>query len=446
MRWFTIRARFARPSERRVVHRRRCGVAAALMVVLGLLSTSVGAVEASGSPPPVADDPKVVSDWNAVAFDTIIVDAGKANAEAFMWFAFEQAAVYNAVVGITRQYELYNWNSRGPRRASPQAAAAVAAHDVLLEYFPASQARLDDALAASLAEVPDGQAKRQGIRYGERAADRLIELRDDDGRFAPITFDVPPAPGVWRPTPPAFAPFFDPWMAQMRPLLLDSPSQFRPGPPPALTSQTYTEDFNEVKAVGSATSTVRTPEQTATALFIAPSTFPLVSSSLRDLAARHQLDISDSARMFAAVAMSGADAAITAWDSKLEYGYWRPVTAIQLADTDGNPDTVPDAGWLPLIATPPYPDYTSGLTTFMGAVTRALSGTLGLGEDRIDVNITVGPTTRHYEFASQLNQDAIDARVWSGIHFRTADVVGNETGTQVGDWALDNYFQPTHTR
>ena len=176
----------------------------------------------------------------------------------------------------------------------------MAAHDVLLEYFPGSQARLDTALAASLAEIPDGHAKKQGIHYGERAADRLIELRADDGRFAPITFDVPPAPGVWRPTPPAFAPFFDPWMAQMQPLLLESPSQFRPGPPPALTSQQYTEDFNEVKAVGSETSTVRTQEQTDTARFIAPSTFPLLSSSLRDLAARHQLDISDSARLFAA--------------------------------------------------------------------------------------------------------------------------------------------------
>ena len=445
MRWVTIRSRFFRPSQRGVVRHRRRGLAAALVAV-ALLSASVGGVEASGSPPRAAADPKVVSDWNAVAFDTIIVDAGKANAEAFMWFAFEQAAVYNAVVGITRRYELYNWNARGPRGASPQAAAAVAAHDVLLEYFPASQGRLDTALAASLAEIPDGHAKKQGIRYGERAADRLIELRVDDGRFAPITFDVPPAPGVWRPTPPAFAPFFDPWIAQMRPLLLDSPSQFRPGPPPALTSQTYTEDFNEVKEVGSATSTVRTPEQTATALFIAPSTFQLVSSSLRDLAARHRLDISDSARLFAAVDMSAADAAITSWDSKLEFGYWRPVTAIQLADTDDNPQTLPDPGWLPLIATPPYPDYTSGLNTLVGAVTRALSGILELGGGRIDVNITVAGVTRHYEFATELNRDAIDARVWSGIHFRTADVVGIETGTQVGDWALDNYFQPTHKR
>jgi hypothetical protein len=443
MRWVTVRSRHTRTSERRVLNHRRRGLVAAL-VAAALLSTSVGSIEASASPPQAAADPKVVSDWNAVAFDTIIVDAGKMNAEAFMWFAFEQAAVYNAVVGITRRYELYNWDVRGPRAASPQAAAAVAAHDVLLEYFPASQVRLDTALATSLGEIPDGDAKDQGIRYGERAADRLIELRVDDGRFAPVTFDVPLAPGVWRPTPPAFAPFFDPWMARLRPLLLDSPSQFRPGPPPALTSQTYTEDFNEVKAVGSLTSTVRTPDQAATAAFIAGSTFPLVSSSLRDLAARHQLDISDSARLFAAIDMSAADAVITSWDSKLEFGYWRPVTAIRLADTDGNPDTVQDPTWLPLLATPPYPEYASGLTAIMGAVTRALTGILG--GDRIDVKITVGGTTRTYELASQLSQDAIDARVWSGIHFRTADVVGNEMGTQVGDWALDNYFEPTHKR
>lgn len=343
MRRFTDRSGLISRSRREVVHRRRRGMAAAL-VVAALLATSVssvGSVGAAGSPPRGAADPQVISDWNAVAYDTIIVDAGKQNAEAFMWFAFEQAAVYNAVVGITRQYELYNWNSRGPRGASPQAAAAVAAHDVLLEYFPASQGKLDTALAASLAEVPDGPPKDQGIRYGERAADRLIDLREDDGRFAPITFDVPPAAGVWRPTPPAFAPFFDPWMAQVEPLLLDSPSQFRPGPPPALTSATYTEDFNEVKDVGSLTSTVRTPEQTATARFIALSVFQLVSSSMQDLAARYELDISDSARLFAAVDMSAADGLIASWDAKLEFGFWRPITAIQLADTDGNPETGP---------------------------------------------------------------------------------------------------------
>ena len=436
-----IGSRRPRPLSRLGVRHRRRGITTAASVTL--LAMSLVGVEASASSQQAADDPSVISDWNTVAFETITIDAGKANVEGFIWLAFEQAAVYNAVVGITGQYELYNWNVRGPRGASPQAAAAVAAHDVLLEYFPGSQGRLHTALAKSLGEIPDGPQKMQGIRYGERAADRLIELREDDGRFAPITFDVPPAPGVWRPTPPAFAPFFDPWISQLRPLLIDSPSQFRPGPPPAMTSQAYTDDFNEVKAVGSATSTVRTADQTTTARFIAGSTLPLVTSSLRDLAARHQLDISDSARLFGAVAMSAADAAITSWDAKYTFGLWRPITAIQLADTDDNPNTAPDPTWVPLLATPPYPDYTSGLTSLVGAITRTLSGTLELGGGRIDVNITVAGVTRHYEFASLLNQDAIDARVWSGIHFRTADLVGSAIGTEVGDWALDNYFQPT---
>src|SRR5215211_101842 len=142
MRWVTFRSRAARTSRRRVVYHRRRGLAAAF-VVAALLATSVGSIEASGSPPQAAADPKVISDWNATAFDTIIVDAGKANAEGFIWFAFEQAAVYNDVVGITRRYELYNWNARGPRGASPQAAAAVAAHDVLLESSPTYNDTLD---------------------------------------------------------------------------------------------------------------------------------------------------------------------------------------------------------------------------------------------------------------------------------------------------------------
>ena len=162
MRSLTIGSRFPRSRCRSAVRYRRRGRAAAV-VALAVLSTTFGSVDASAKPVQAAADPKVIGDWNAIAFDTIIVDAGKANAEAFIWLAFEQAAVYNAVVGITRRYELYNWNARGPRGASPQAAAAVAAHDVLLEYFPASQVRLDTALAGSLAEIPDGPAKQQGI-------------------------------------------------------------------------------------------------------------------------------------------------------------------------------------------------------------------------------------------------------------------------------------------
>jgi hypothetical protein len=424
--------------------RLRRGIAAALVTAAALLATTLagvapGAVR-SGS---VAADPAVINDWNAVAVATIVTDAGKANAEAFLWYAFEQAAVYNAVVGITRRYEPYKWHARGPKGASPQAAAATAAYRVLLTYFPASQARLDAAYAASLGQIPEGEAKQAGIRFGERAAAHLVELRTHDGRGAPISFTVPPAPGVWRPTPPGFAPFFDPWLAQVRPLLLRSTSQFRPAGPPALTSRRYTREFNEVKTFGSKTESLRTPLQTETALFFSDIGVVPLQAALRDLVTRHGFDISERARLFAAVDMSVADGIGVSWDSKLHFGFWRPITAIQLADTDGNPATIADEDWEPLIVTPPYPDYTSGLTTVVGAYSRAL--TRVLGTRRIDLNITsaAAGVTRHYEFAGPLNRDAVDARVWSGIHFRTADVVGNRMGKKVGDWALDHYFKPT---
>lgn len=339
---------------------------------------------------------------------TIVTDAGKANIEAFLGYGFEQAAVHNAVVGITRRYELYRWDVWGPRHASPEAAAAAAAHRVLLTYFPASRARLDAQLTESLERVPDGRAERDGVRYGQRAADRIVELRADDGRGADVPYDVPPAPGVWRPTPPAFAPFFAPWLARVDPLVLRSPRQLRPGGPPALTSARYTAEFAEVRDHGARTGSLRTPEQTETALFFSDTAIAQFQAALRDLAARRGMDISDSARLFAAVDTSLADASIVAWDAKLRYALWRPVTAIALADQDGNPATAPVPGWEPLIPTPPYPDYTSGLTSLVGALSRSVSRLLGGG--RVDLGITSvaagppgAPLTRHYERASGLN-------------------------------------------
>ncbi len=198
-----------------------------LVAGLGTTGTAVASPDA---------DPAVIRDWNATAVATIVVDAGKANAEAFMWFGFVQAAVYNAVEGITRDYELYKWRKHGLRSASPEAAAAQAAHDVLLHYFPASQVRLDTQLATSLAGVTDGAAEQQGIAYGRASAAHFIKQRLNDGRNAPITFDQAPAKGVWRPTPPTETPFLVPWLSQVKPLMMTSSTQFRPGRPPALTS------------------------------------------------------------------------------------------------------------------------------------------------------------------------------------------------------------------
>jgi hypothetical protein len=386
----------------------------------------------------------VITDWNATAVTTIVTEAGINNATTTHWFAVEQAAVYNAVVGITRKYDLYKWHAHAARGASPEAAAAAAAYRILSNYFPASQLNLDKAYAASLLKIPDGRAEDRGVKFGERAATRIIKLRMNDGWNAPIAFTQPPAAGVWRPTPPAFLPMLAPWLGHVRPFLLKSSSQFSPRRPPALTSAKYTREFNEVKAIGSLTSTLRTPEQTETAKFISGIFFAPFQSSLRDLVTRHHLDISKSARLFAAVDMSMADAAGGAWYSKLHFPLWRPITAIQLADTDGNPATVADPTWVPLLVTPPYADYVSGFNALAGSSTRALTHVLGTS--RIDLNITssVTGTTRHYEWASQFTSDGVDGRIWAGIHFRTADVAAIKMGRQVADYALDHYFQRRH--
>ena len=182
-----------------------------------------------------AADANVINDWNATAVDVIITDAGTGAAEAFLYLGFVQAAVYNAVVGITRRYDLYKSNAQPRPTASPQAAAAAAAHRVLMTYFghvPAAVTRLTDAYAASIGALPDDPSTTQGIQYGRQAAERFIALRAEDGRYGPNTFDKAPAPGVWRPTPPANAPFFAKFLCETTPLMIDSPSQFRPAPRP----------------------------------------------------------------------------------------------------------------------------------------------------------------------------------------------------------------------
>ncbi|MEU2516774.1 vanadium-dependent haloperoxidase [Streptomyces syringium] len=359
-----------------------------------------------------------------------------------IWHSFVSAAMYNAVVGIQGRYAPYRWNACGPRSASPAAAAAAAAHRVLLTYFPASKFRLETAYSASLAKIPDGRAKTQGLAFGERAARHIITSREGDGRFEPVAFTIPPAPGVWRPTPPLYKPFDSAWMGQLRPMLLASPDQFRPSGPPELTSARYAKDVNEVKAFGRKSGSHRSAEQTDTALFFTGALN--IQEAMGDYAARHRFGIAETARLLAAANTVAADAVITAWDSKLHYGSWRPVTAIHLADTDGNPKTVADHAWEPLTNTPAHPDYLSGHATWGGALMRTLTEILGT--PRVDLHITSEAThsTRHYEYADQYNRDVINARIWGGIHSRTASTIGNHTGQRLAAWALTHYFQPLH--
>jgi hypothetical protein len=413
-------------------------VAVLSLTSLGVASTATAATTAA------AGDATVISDWNALALTTFSNDPAKLPQETPLYMGFVQAAVYDAVVGIDGRYEPYRFHARAPHGASAQAAAVAAAHKVLLTYSPYAQATVDAAYATSLAQIPDGKAKTRGVAFGTLAADNLIAMRTNDGRNAPVFFTRPPAPGVWRPASPAFLPMAVPWMGGVKPLLVRSGAQFgEPGPPPALTSARYTRDFNEVKALGSATSAVRTPEQTSTALFFSGNAAAQFNAALQDQIAVRHLDIVDAARMFAAVDMSEADAIISVWDAKYLYGFWRPITAINLADTDGNPRTIADPTWTPLLTTPPYPDYVSGYSGLTGAFTVALADALDTRHLQLTLISTAVPgAVRNYDTGRSLRDDVVNARVWLGIHFRIADTRGVAMGQRVADWALDHYFGP----
>jgi hypothetical protein len=418
------------PSTPTRAHRSVRRAVLALLAVALVAATPVSAAQPAGDA-----DPAVIRDWNAVAAATI-----PGNPAAFLNYSLVHIAMYNAVVGITGEYELYEWNAKGPQKASPEAAAAVAAHRILTTNFPAAAPTLDAALATSLAGVADGVRKDQGIRYGLRAADHIIALRASDGRGAAVTVPVADAAGEWRPTPPNNGPFALPWLGGVTPLVLDSLSQLDPGPPPAIGTDLYRAELAEVRDLGASNSATRTMEQTTTARYFADVPFGPMEAGLRDLLFRSGLDISDSARLMAATNASIADAIGTVWNLKLKYMWWRPITAIHEIHDDGDPATVPDTTWTALIPTPPYPDWPSGLCAVVSALSTSLERLTG----QVDLNL-VSPSQglRHWDSKAVFDQTAVDARVWSGIHFRTADEVSIDIGTDTANWTVDRYFAPT---
>jgi hypothetical protein len=409
-------------------------------LAVALLLTTLAAAPAAAAPalPP---DASVASEWNEIAVGTFVADPNRRIPDSILYVGFVHAAVYDAVVGVRGRYTPYTFDRRAPHGASAQAAAVAAAHRILVTYEPYAQATLDARYAGSLSRIPDGRAKTTGVAYGNRVADHLVALRAHDGRDAPVQFTKPPAPGVWRPTPPQLAPFLDPWLGGVTPLLIRSATQFGPAPPPALTSARYTRDFAEVKAVGAKNSTVRTPDQTATATFYSGSSFVQFNALMRDQATVRGLDIVDAARLFAAGAMSAADGAIATWHAKYGYGLWRPITAVNLADTDGNPATDADPAWEPWLVNPPYPDYVSGYNAYAATVTRALERVLRTRRLNLTVISSATPEIRHYETGEALRQDVVNVRVWQGIHFRFADLAAKDLGARIADWATDHYFQ-----
>ena len=393
---------------------------------------------------PTSLDPAVVVAWNQIAVTTLAADASKLPPETIIYMGLVQAAVYDAVVGVEGGFRPYLFSLRAPRGTSAQAAAVAAAHQVLVTYSPYATTSLDAAYATSLASIPDGWAKTAGIAFGNAVAQYLIAVRSNDGRNAPVLFTQPPAPGVWRPTPPALLPMFDPWLGGVTTFLVRSATQFGPRrPPPALTSKEYTRDFNEVKAYGSATSAARTPTQTATAKFFSGNALVQFNAALCDQVTVRHLGIVRAARMFAAIDMTVADTIISVWHATYLYGFWRPITAINLADTDGNPATAADPTWTPFVATPAYPDYVSGYNGFTAAFSAGLEELFGTRHLHLTLTSTAVPDVRTYDSGAQLRSDVVNARIWLGIHFRFADTAARQMGVSLARWALDRNFQPT---
>ena len=300
-----------------------------------------------------------VTDWNHVMLVATLTSPVTPAPVATRVAAIVQAAVFDAVNGIDRHYDPVHVPPAGPPGASKRAAAVQAAYATLVNLFPGQKMTFDLQRAASLAAITEtNDAVQQGLAWGQKVADQIWAWRSQDG-FA----NVPPPylggtqPGEWRPTPPAMAPGLVPQLATVTPWVIQSPFQFRTAGPPAMTSDQYTADFNEVKSMGSSTNSGRTADQTLFAKFWQAGNPPdYWDPVVISLAAQHQFSMSRTARLLALVNLGMADAAIGCWDAKYTYSFWRPITAIQLGDTDGNDATTSDSSWTPLIVTPPFPE------------------------------------------------------------------------------------------
>jgi PAP2 superfamily len=401
---------------------------------------AVAALLALAAAPARAD---TVTEWNLNATNALIVSAAQPPQVSVPHLAMVHGAVYDAVNAIDGGHEGYLISSRLARPSdSIDAAAATAAYRVLVHLVPAQQATLEARYAASLGAIADGSSKARGIAVGEAAAAAMIAARTDDGRFGSFRFPVGAEPGVWRPVLPAFVNDPAAWLKDVRPFLIEHSSQFRSEGPLELTSRRYAREFNEVKALGSANSTARTADQTHAARYWAENPPATWSRVFRTLSAQQGLTLVENARLYAMLYMTAADALIAVWDDKAHRPFWRPITAIREAGTDGNPRTQPEAGWLPLIANPPYPEHPSGHTGLSGSIVKTLRQFFGTDKVAWSDTNNAG-LTRSFTRLSQAIDEIVDARVWSGIHFRTADEQGERIGKQVARYRQARYFQPT---
>jgi hypothetical protein len=401
---------------------------------------------------PAAARGDAVTDWNIQANATINSTGPSAHA-AVVSLAIVHGAMYDAVNAIAGGYQAYLPTPAADPTYSQDAAAATAAFHVLTALVPGQAGALQARYDQSLAAIPDGPAKAGGIEVGEAAAGAMLAARANDGRNGPFTFVFGTDPGVWRKSPPAFGVDPAPWVGNVTPFLIPSAEKVRTEGPDALTSEAYAKDFNEVKAIGSLTSTTRTADQTMAAIFWQAQPGVLYGGVMRALSARYGLGTAENARLFAMVSLAAADGAIGCWNDKYYWNFWRPVDAIHEAASDGNPATEADPSWKPLfdpatatappLSTPGFPDHPSGHGCVSGAALHAMQEFFGTDKIAFDIVSPRFPTQpRHFARFSHALKEVIDARVWGGIHFRAADVQGAVIGKKVAHWARKHHFRP----
>ena len=411
--------------------------------------------------PAVAASANEATKWNEIAVNTVNAQPPitSAPSAASIFVAMVQGAVYGAVNAVDRHGRPYLVKHSYPK-ASAEAAAATAAFRVLNTLFPSPT--LQAAYDASLAGIPDGARKAAGIQVGTMAADAMLAEGHDGRALISCTFGTF-VPGIWQPLATATgAPACDPspWVKDAKPFLVQSGSQFRTPGPYALTSAAYVADFNEVKAIGSLNSSTRTAAQSHIAAFWNTNPAANYNAIARRFVDLYSLDLSDSARLFALMDLTAADALITTWADKYYYNFWRPRAAIRQADTDGNPDTVPDPNWEPMfhptldpaiggvgpsLITPPYPDHPSGATSYASASMNALAAFFGTDELPFFATSSRFPgELRTFTRFSDVTNEVLEARIYAGIHFRNPDVQSADLGREIVRYAQTHWFAAAH--
>jgi PAP2 superfamily len=403
-----------------------------------------------------------VTDWNAIASDAIVLRGAQPSATFAFGFAMVQGAVYDAVNAIDQvQHRPYLIAPPADPWDSKEAAVAAAAYQVLIALFPAQLTILQPIYDDYVARLPDEPAgsKAAGIAVGQAAAQAMLAARENDGRGGPAPELYPEGLGVWRPVPPFFTPDPAPWIGNVTPFIVPSAEMLRTDGPNPLTSDPYARDYNEVKELGSLTSTTRTKDQTEAAIFW-QFTGAFWNGVTREIVAtRPELDIADTARLFAMEDLAAADGFIGCYNDKYYWQFWRPIAAIRSGDSDGNPATASDPNWTPLfdpgatelglnfgppLFTPPFPDHPSAHSCASSAIVHALQNFFGTDKIGFSAYSARTRTSRSFERLSDALKEIIDARVWGGIHFRTADMQGAVLGNKVAHYLNKHYFQPAN--